>query len=59
MVDKCYKIHGYHLGYKNKGKGHLANQVSLGSNLDNADSMEELTIVALTSSHCHHLMFIL
>ncbi|XP_075647475.1 uncharacterized protein LOC142618427 isoform X2 [Castanea sativa] len=27
-VDKCYKIHGYPSGYKAKGKGHSANQVS-------------------------------
>ena len=59
VVDKCYKIHGYPPGYKNKGKGHSTNQVSLGSNLDNADSMEEVTTVALTSSQCHQLMSIL
>ena len=59
VVDKCYKIHGYPPGCKNKGKGHSANQVSLGSNLDNADSMEELTTIALTSSQCHQLMSIL
>ena len=59
VVDKCYKIHNNPPGYKNKGKRHSTNQVSLGSNLDNADSMEELTTVALTSSQCHQLMSIL
>ena len=59
VVDKCYKIHGYPPGYKNKGKEHSANQVSMGSNLDHTDTMEELTTVALTSSQCHQLMSML
>ena len=59
VVDKFYKIHGYPPGYKNKGKGHLANQVSMGSNLDHTDTMEELTTMALTSSQCHQLMSML
>ena len=59
VVDKCYKIHGYPLGYKNKGKGHSANQVSMGSNLDHTNIMEELTTVALTSSQCHQFMSML
>ena len=59
VVDKFYKIHGYLPRYKNKGKGHSANQVSLGSNLDNVDSMEELATMARASSQCHQLMSIL
>nr|XP_023882015.1 uncharacterized protein LOC111994377 [Quercus suber] len=59
VVDKRYKIHGYPPRYKNKGKGHSANQVSMGSNLDHTDSMKELTTVALTSSQCHQLMSML
>lgn len=27
MIDKCYKFHGFPLGYKMKGKKSLANQV--------------------------------
>ena len=59
VVDKCYKIHGYPHGYKKKGKGHSTNQVSMGSNLDHIDTMEDLTTVALTSSQCHQLMSML
>ena len=28
IADKCYKLHGYPLGYKPKGNGPMANQVS-------------------------------
>lgn len=48
VVNKCYKIHGYPPRYKNKGKGHSANQVSLSY----VDNPVELTTLALTSSQC-------
>ena len=26
-MEQCYKLHGYHPGYKGKGKNSMANQV--------------------------------
>lgn len=58
VVDKCYKIHGYPPGYKTKEKVYSVNRVSF-TPANSADGMEELTMVALTSSQCQQLMSML
>ena len=40
-VDKCYKLHGFPLGFKFKNKPSMAHQVSLGSSLDFAFPMHQ------------------
>ena len=40
-VDKCYKVHGYPLGYRTKEKGPMANQVSHNTPGSNAMTVNE------------------
>lgn len=57
VVDKCYKIHGYPLGYKAKGKVRITAMAS--SSNSAMENEEELTTIALTQSQCHQLMSML
>lgn len=60
-MDRCYKLHGYPLGYKPKSKSQLgqvqANQTS--SLVSNEPAAADLTVGALSSSQCQQLIALL
>uniref|UniRef100_A0A2N9GAR1 CCHC-type domain-containing protein n=1 Tax=Fagus sylvatica TaxID=28930 RepID=A0A2N9GAR1_FAGSY len=61
-IDKCYKIHGYPPGYRTKGKGPMANQVSHNTSGSNAMAVnEELSPFQLSQlqAQCQQLLAVL
>jgi hypothetical protein len=57
-MDKCYKLHGYPPGYRSKGKGPVANQVSLNNFGTNATAMiDEMSPFQITQiqTQCQQL----
>ena len=53
-VDKCYKLHGFPLGFKFKNKPSMAHQVSLGSGSEFASPMHQPS--AFTPEQCQQLL---
>ena len=58
-MDKCYKLHGYPPGYRSKGKGTVANQMSLNNFGTNATAMtDEMSPFQITQiqTQCQQLL---
>uniref|UniRef100_A0A2N9J5R4 Retrotransposon Copia-like N-terminal domain-containing protein n=1 Tax=Fagus sylvatica TaxID=28930 RepID=A0A2N9J5R4_FAGSY len=58
-MEKCYKLHGYPLGYKTRGKGPVANQVSLSNfGTHTVAATDEMSSVQLSQiqSQCQQLL---
>lgn len=62
-VDKCYKLHGYPPGYKQKQKSAVVNHVSTPSSFDNKNIQEKTEIADffqhLDNNQCNQLMTLL
>ena len=53
-VDKCYKLHGFPLGFKFKNKPTMAHQISSGSSLGFVSPIHQLS--AFTPKQCQQLL---
>jgi hypothetical protein len=61
-VDKCYKVHGYPPGYRTRGKGPMANQVSHSTPSSNAMAVnEEISPFQLSQlqAQCQQILVVL